>query len=52
MNRIILAGLVLAGAVIAADHLTAGLPGPAAKLLYTVAVVLFIVGMIKSKKAE
>ncbi len=50
MNRMIIAGLALGGAVIAVDHLIVSLPQVVAMPLFTAAVILLIAGMLKSKK--
>ena len=50
MNRLILIGLVLAGAVILTDHMIFSLPHYAAVILYTAAVVMILAGMIQAKK--
>ncbi len=52
MNIVILVGLILAGSTIAFEHLVNELPQWLAILLYSVAVVLFLIGMIKSRSNE
>lgn len=49
MNLFIIIGIVLGAATILIDHLTHKLPQWAAILLFSVAVILVIVGMIISK---
>ncbi len=50
MNILIILGFVLAGGTIAYDHLIQALPHWLAVVLYSVAVVLFILGMIVSRR--
>ena len=50
MNTIILIGFVLGGGVIAFDHLIHGLPQWLAVVLYSIAVGLFIIGMLVSRR--
>lgn len=52
MNIVILIGLILAGSTIAFDHLMNELPQWLAVLLYSAAVVLFLIGMIKSRRTR
>lgn len=51
MNVLLIAGMVLAGGTIAFDHLVRPLPQWAAITLYSAAVILFLAGMIRSRKA-
>ena len=50
MNFLTMIGFILAGGVIATDHLIYRLPHWLVIILYTAAVVLFIAGMIASKR--
>ena len=50
MNILLLLGFLLAGGTIAWDHLLAPLPQWLAVVLYTAAVVLFILGMLQAQK--
>ncbi|MBQ6974134.1 MAG: hypothetical protein IJQ17_04845 [Oscillospiraceae bacterium] len=52
MNILIIIGLVLAGGTIAFDHLIHELPQWLAILLYSAAVILFVLGMIMSRKTN
>lgn len=52
MNILIIIGLVLAGGTIAFDHLIHELPQWLAILLYSAAVILFVLGMIISRKTN
>lgn len=52
MNILIIIGLVLAGGTIAFDHLIHELPQWLAFLLYSAAVILFVLGMIMSRKTN
>lgn len=52
MNILIISGLVLAGGTIAFDHLIHELPQWLAILLYSAAVILFVLGMIMSRKTN
>ena len=51
MNILIIIGIVLAGGVILTDHHIKPLPHWLAVVLYTIAVILIIAGMIVSKRA-
>ena len=51
MNILVIIALVLAGGIIATDHLIHKLPNWLAIVLYTAAVVLFIVGMLNGRSA-
>ena len=51
MNILIWIGFLLGAGVIAFDHLVHELPHWLAVVLYSAAVILFIIGMIISKKA-
>ncbi len=51
MNILIIIAFVLGGGTIAVDHLTHRLPNWLAIILYTAAVILFVIGMIISRKA-
>ena len=51
MNTFILIAFVLGGGTIAADHLIRKLPHWLAIVLYSAAVILFVIGMIVSRKA-
>ncbi len=50
MNYLTMGGFILAGGVIATDHLIYRLPHWLAVILYTAAIVLFVTGMIVSKR--
>ena len=51
MNIALIMGILLAGGTIAFDHLVHELPHWLAVVLYSIAVILFIIGMIiKSKR--
>jgi uncharacterized protein (DUF983 family) len=53
MNILIIIGFVLAGGIIAVDHLIYELPQWLAVALYSISVIFFIIGMIiRSKKAK
>jgi hypothetical protein len=52
MNILIIIGLVLAGGTIAFDHLIHELPQWLAILLYSAAIILFVLGMILSRKTN
>ena len=52
MNILIIIGLVLAGGAIAVDHLMHELPQWLAIVHYSAAVILFILGMIISRKTN
>ena len=52
MNCLTMIGFILAGGVIATDHLIYRLPHWLAVILYTAAVVLFIAGMIVRKRSK
>ena len=52
MNILIIIGLVLAGGTIAFDHLIHELPQWLAIVLYSAAVILFVLGMIISRKTN
>ena len=52
MNLTLLIALVLAGATIAFDHLIRELPQWLAIVLYTAAVILFILGMLRSRRTR
>ncbi len=52
MNIYIIIGFLLAGGTIAFDHLIHELPHWLAIVLYSIAVIIFIVGMIISRKAK
>ena len=52
MNRYIRIGFALGGGVIAFDHLIHTLPNWLAVVLYSAAVILFLVGMSISKKTS
>jgi hypothetical protein len=52
MNILIIIGIVLGGGTIAFDHFIKPLPNLLAIVLYTIAVILVIAGMIVSKHAE
>ncbi|MCR5795711.1 MAG: hypothetical protein K6G61_10265 [Solobacterium sp.] len=52
MNKLIMTGLGLAGAVILTDHMIFSLPHYAAVILYTAAIVMIIAGMIRSRKSS
>ena len=51
MNTFLIIAFVLGGGTIAADHLVHKLPHWLAIVLYSAAVVLFVIGMIVSRKA-
>ena len=51
MNILIIIAFVLGGGTIAVDHMIRKLPHWLAIILYTAAVVLFVIGMIISRKA-
>ena len=51
MNILIIVAFVLGGGTIAVDHLIHKVPHWLAIVLYTAAVVLFVIGMIVSRKA-
>jgi len=51
MNIILIIGLILAGGTIAVDHLIRRLPHWLAIVLYSIAVAMFIAGMVISRKA-
>ena len=51
MNIFIILALVLGGGTIATDHLIHKIPHWLAIVLYTAAVILFVVGMIVGRKA-
>ena len=51
MNLLILIGVVLGGGVIAADRLIVPLPDRSAVVLYGMAAILMLAGMIVSKNA-
>ena len=50
MNKLTLSGMVLAGGIIAYDHLAGPLPDTAAVVLYTAAVILFIAGFVRNRQ--
>ena len=50
MNILIMLGFLLGAGVIAYDHLVDQLPHWLAVTLYSIAVLLFIIGMAKSRK--
>ena len=50
MNILLLLGFLLASGTIAWDHLLAPLPHWLAVVLYTAAVVLFILGMLAGRR--
>ena len=52
MHSLTLIGIVLGGAVIATDHLIRRIPNWLAILLYSIAVVLCIAGMLISRQAR
>ena len=52
MNIYIIIGFLLAGGTVAFDHLIHELPHWPAIVLYSIAVIIFIVGMIISRKAK
>ncbi len=52
MNVLIIIGIVLGGGVIITDHHIKPIPNWLAIVLYTIAVILVIAGMIVSKHAE
>ena len=52
MNIYIIIGFLLAGGTIAFDHLIRELPHWLAIVLYSIAVVIFIAGMIISRRAK
>ena len=52
MNILIIIGFVLAGGTIAFDHIIHELPRWLAILLYSAAVILFVLGMIISRKTN
>ncbi len=52
MNILIIIGFVLAGGTIAFDHLIHELPQWLAVVLYSAAVILFVLGMIISRKTN
>ena len=52
MNRLILIGFALGAGTIGFDHLIHELPHWLAAVLYSGAVILFIAGMIQSRKEE
>ena len=49
MNILIITGIVLAGGTIAVDHLIHELPHWLAVVVYTIAIIMIIAGMIKSR---
>lgn len=51
MNILLIIGLALAGGTIAFDHLVRELPHWLAIVLYSIAVALFIAGMIWSRRS-
>ncbi len=51
MNIYLILGFILAGGTILVDHMIRKLPHWLAVVLYTAAVVLFVVGMIVSRNA-
>ena len=52
MNILIIIGIVLGWGTIAFDHLITPLPSLPAVVLYTIAVILVLAGMIVKKHAE
>lgn len=50
MNKLTLSGLALAGVIIAVDHLAGPLPEAVAVVSYTIAVILFVAGIYRSRK--
>ncbi len=52
MNILIITGIVLAGGTIAFDHLIHELPHRSAVLLFTIAIIMILSGMIISRKSE
>ena len=51
MNILIVLGLILGGGTTAVDRLVRRLPNRAAIVLYVIAVILIIAGMIMSRRA-
>lgn len=51
MNILIIIAFVLGGGTIAVDHLIHKVPHWLAIVLYTAAVILFVIGMVVSRKA-
>ena len=51
MNILIIIGIAFAGGTIAVDHLIYQLPHWLAVVLFTIAVIMIIAGMIKSRKS-
>ena len=51
MNVFMIIGLVLSGGTIAADRLIRKIPSKMAVVLYSIAVILLIVGMVVKKNA-
>jgi len=51
MNVFTIVGLVLGGGTMAADRLVRKIPGKLAVVLYSIAVILLIVGMVVKKNA-
>ena len=51
MNVFMIIGLVLGGGTIAADHLIRKIPSKLAVVLYSIAAILLIVGMVVKKNA-
>ena len=51
MNVFMIIGLVLGGGTIAADRLIRKIPSKLAVVLYSIAVILLIVGMVVKKNA-
>lgn len=52
MNILIIIGIVLGGGTIITDRYFTPMPNWLAIVLYTIAVILILVGMIKSKHAK
>lgn len=52
MNAFIIIGFVLAGGIIAFNHLVYALPQWLAIMLYSISVILFIIGIIINKKSK
>ncbi len=51
MSVFMIIGLVLVGGTIAADRLIRKIPSKLAEVLYSIAVILLIVGMVVKKNA-